>query len=253
MLLSAVFTVAGSSFAFGQQVDFARDVEPILRTNCRGCHGERQQMSGLRLDHPEAALKGAYSGPVIKPGNSAGSRLIQVVSGEGKVKMPPAGPGLKAEQVATLRRWIDQGAVWPATQPLASAAPAKVSHWSYQAIRRPAAPAVKNSQTVRNPIDSFVVARLEQEQIAPSPEADRTMLLRRVSLDLIGLPPTPAEVDEFVSDKRPDAYERVVDRLLRSPHYGEKWARHWLDLARYADSDGYEKDLPRPTAWRWRQ
>ena len=250
---SASLLVLYSSLTFGQQVEFARDVDPILRTNCRGCHGERQQMSGLRLDHPEAALAGAYSGPVIKPGNSAGSRLIQVVSGEGKVKMPPAGPGLKPEQIATLRRWIDQGAIWPATLPLKSAVPARGGHWSYQPILRPELPPVKGAQFVRNAIDAFVAARLEHEQIAPSEEADRRTLVRRVGLDLIGLPPTPAEVEAFVTDSRPDAYERVVDRLLRSPHYGEKWARHWLDLARYADSDGYEKDLPRPYAWRWRK
>jgi len=210
-------------------------------------------MSGLRLDHPEAALAGAYSGPVIKLGNSAGSRLIQVVSGEGKIKMPPAGPGLKPEEIATLRRWIDQGAVWPASLPLKKAGSARSSHWSYQPIHRPELPPVKETQFVRNAIDAFVVTRLEQEQISPSEEADRRTLIRRVSLDLIGLPPTPTEVEEFVTDKRPGAYERVVDRLLHSPHYGEKWARHWLDLARYADSDGYEKDLPRPYAWRWRK
>ncbi len=250
---SASLLILYSSLTHGQQVEFDRDVDPILRANCRGCHGERQQMSGLRLDQPQAALAGAYSGPVIKPGNSAASRLIQVVSGEGKVKMPPAGPGLTPEQIATLRRWIDQGAVWPAAEPVKSGDSARNTHWAYQPIHRPAVPSVKAPKFVRNPIDAFVIARLEHERIAPSEEADRRTLIRRVSLDLTGLPPTPAEVEDFVTDNRPAAYERLVDRLLQSPHYGEKWARHWLDLARYADSDGYEKDLPRPSAWRWRR
>ena len=252
-LPTAILLFLGSVVAIAQQVDFARDVEPILRANCQGCHGQSQQMSGLRLDQPEAAMTGSYSGPVIKPGDSAGSLLITMVSGRGKVKMPPAGPGLKSEQVATLRRWIDEGAVWPATASPQRTIQARSTHWSYQPVQRSQVPAVKAAQSVRNPIDAFIVARLEREGIAPSPEADRRTLIRRVSLDLIGLPPSLGEVEDFVADQRPDAYERLVDRLLQSPHYGEKWARHWLDLARYADSDGYEKDLPRPSAWRWRQ
>ncbi len=235
----------------GQAIDFTRDIEPVLRT-CHGCHGERQQMAGLRLDHPQPAMSGSYSGPVIKPGDSANSKLIQMVSGAAKIRMPPAGPGLKPEQVALLRKWIDQGAPWPATNPL-KAVTARSSHWAYQPIQRPEVPQPTRDQSGHNTIDAFILAKLSQEKIAPSPEADRRTLIRRVSLDLIGLPPTPGEVEEFVNDKRPDAYERIVDRLLASPHYGEKWARHWLDLARYADSDGYEKDLPRPYAWRWKR
>jgi mono/diheme cytochrome c family protein len=252
-LPTAILLFPGSVVAIAQQVDFARDVEPILRANCQGCHGQSQQMSGLRLDQPAAAMTGSYSGPVIKPRDSAGSLLITMVSGRGKVKMPPAGPGLKSEQVATLRRWIDEGAVWPATASPQRTIQARSTHWSYQPVQRSQVPAVKAAQSVRNPIDAFIVARLEREGIAPSPETDRRTLIRRVSLDLIGLPPSLGEVEDFVADQRPDAYERLVDRLLQSPHYGEKWARHWLDLARYADSDGYEKDLPRPSAWRWRK
>src|SRR5262249_13157171 len=125
-------------------------------------------------------------------------------------------------------------------------------HWSFRPIKRPAPPAVKDAAWVRNDIDRFILARLEREGVAPSPEADRVTLLRRLSFDLIGLPPSPQEVDAFLADTAPGAYERVVDRLLASPHYGERWGRHWLDLARYADSDGYEKDTGRPFAWRWR-
>jgi hypothetical protein len=176
-----------------------------------------------------------------------------MISGGGKVRMPPAGPGLKQEQVATLRRWIDEGAVWPATASSKSTIQPRSTHWSYQPIQRPQIPTVKAAQSARNPIDAFILARLERDGIAPSAETDRRTLIRRVSLDLIGLPPSLDEVEDFVADRRPEAYERVVDRLLQSPHYGEKWARHWLDLARYADSDGYEKDLPRLSAWRWRR
>jgi hypothetical protein len=166
------------------------------------------------------------------------------------LKMPEGSRPLSAEEIAKLRAWIDQGAHWP--KPAQGPTPLRSDHWAYQPIRRPAIPSVKNTAWVRNPIDAFVLARLEQEGIAPSPEADRWTLLRRVSLDLTGLPPTLEEIEAFLRDTGPDAYERAVDRLLDSPHYGERWARHWLDLARYADSDGYEKDLGRPWAWRWR-
>lgn len=230
-------------------IDFARDIQPILQTRCLECHGAAKHKAGLRLDDGKAALRGGDSGAVIVPGKSAASRLIHVVAGaDAETKMPPKGPPLTAAEVGKLRAWIDQGANWPKDTLLS--APSK--HWSFQPIQRPTPPKVTNSRWVRNPIDSFVLARLEAEKIAPAPEADRATLIRRLSLDLTGLPPTLGEVDDFLNDARPAAYERVVDRLLDSPHYGEQWARHWLDLARYADSDGYEKDLLRPHAWRWR-
>jgi hypothetical protein len=169
--------------------------------------------------------------------------------------MPPAGPRLTAEQIGLIRAWIDQGAHWPGvdnTRSTRAAPPKSGSHWAFQPIRKPAVPQVSEASWVRTPIDAFVLARLEREKIKPSPEASRPILLRRASLDLAGLPPTPAEIDAFVADGRPDAYERQVDRLLASPHFGEKWARDWLDKARYADSDGYEKDWFRPWAWRYR-
>jgi hypothetical protein len=215
-------------------------------------------MSGLRLDGREAALRGGYSGPVILPGNSAGSKLIRLVAGlDEKVVMPPAGPRLTPAEVGLLRAWIDQGADWPTSReekPVATAdARQKPGHWAFQPVRRVEPPRVANEALARNAIDRFVLARLSQEGIAPSPEADRVTLARRVSLDLIGLPPTPAELESFVADKNPDSYERLVDRLLASPHYGERWAMHWLDLARYGDSDGYEKDWERPQAWLYRE
>ena len=234
--------------AASRKIDFARDIQPLFAQRCQLCHGVRQQMSGLRLDRKASAMR------VIQPGKSADSRLIRMVGGLEKKVMPPMGARLTAAEIGMLRAWIDQGANWPDTAPAptASASPAP-THWAFQKIRRPDLPAVRDHAWPRNAIDDFVLARLESEGIAPSPEASKAALIRRLSLDLIGLPPTPEEVAAFLADNRPDAYERVVDRLLDSPHYGEKWARYWLDLARYADSDGYEKDRSRPWAWRYRQ
>jgi hypothetical protein len=226
------------------RVDFARDIEPLLVKRCYMCHGPQQQMSGLRLDQKDAALKGGASGADIKPGKSAESRLIALVAGLEKRVMPPVGVRLTADEVGLLRAWIDQGAEWKQ---------GATTHWSFQKIARPAVPATHNASWPRNPIDNFVLARLEKEGFGPSLEAPKLTLLRRVSLDLTGLGPTPEEQREFLADTRSDAYERAVDRLMASPHFGEKWARYWLDLARYADSDGYEKDRSRPWAWRYRQ
>ncbi|MBZ5620181.1 MAG: PSD1 and planctomycete cytochrome C domain-containing protein [Acidobacteriia bacterium] len=240
------------------KVDYTRDIEPLLAKRCQLCHGPQQQMSGLRLDQKEAALKGGASGADILPGNSAGSRLIRLVSGVEAKVMPPMGARLTATEIGLLRAWIDQGALWPVQQTGVSKGSAQGStqgstHWAFQKITRPTPPVVRDRAWPRNAIDNFILAKLESQTIKPSPEASKTTLLRRVSLDITGLPPTPQEVDAFLNDNRPDAYERLVDRLLASPHYGEKWARYWLDLARYADSDGYEKDRSRPWAWRYRQ
>jgi hypothetical protein len=239
--------------AADKKIDFTRDIEPLLTQKCVMCHGGQQQMSGLRLDSREAALKGGNGGTVLKPGDSAASRLFRLVAGqEGKKVMPPAGPRLTAAEVASLKSWIDQGLDWPANTRLISKGP-RTNHWAFQKLRRADPPTVSRANWPRNPIDNFILARLDKEGFAVSPEAGRATQIRRLSLDLTGLPPTPAETREYLADTRPDAYERLVDRLLASPHFGEKWARYWLDLARYADSDGYEKDLQRPWAWRWRQ
>ncbi|HEX3880530.1 MAG TPA: PSD1 and planctomycete cytochrome C domain-containing protein [Bryobacteraceae bacterium] len=230
------------------KVAYTRDIQPLLAKRCYMCHGAQAQMSGLRLDRKDAAMR------VIQPGNSAASRLIHMVAGmDGKV-MPPTGPRLTATEIGLLRAWIDQGVDWP-EQPAVttSATGAQPTHWSFRKLTRPDVPAVSDRAWTRNQIDNFVLARLEKEGATPSPQASKNTLIRRLSLDLTGLPPTPQEVEAFVNDNRPDAYERLVDRLLDSPHYGEKWARYWLDLARYADSDGYEKDRVRPWAWRYRQ
>ncbi len=235
-----------------RQVDFARDVAPILERDCQRCHGAKKHKAGLSLHDPKKAMAGGDSGPAIVPGESAESLLIEAVARiDESTAMPPDGEGdpLTAEQVGILRAWIDQGAEWPA--PVASAESDDHGHWSFVPPKPQTVPAVAHADAVRNPIDAFVLARLEKEGLEPAPEADRRTLIRRLSLDLIGLPPTPAEVHAFLADDRPDAYERLVDRLLDSPHHGERWGRHWLDRARYADTNGYEKDRQR-SIWPYR-
>jgi hypothetical protein len=234
-------------------IAFEKHIQPLLRAKCFSCHAGEEEAGGLRLDAKQRAMDGGDNGPVIVAGNSATSRLVQLIAEvEAGERMPPEGEGtpLSAEEIGLVRAWIDQGANWPASADVAESQ--KSDHWSFQPIANVAPPAVKQTAWVRNPIDAFILAKLEAEGVAPSPEADRATLLRRLSLDLVGLPPTVEEVTAFIRDERPDAYEQQVERLLASPHYGERWARRWLDLARYADSDGYEKDLPRPFAWRWR-
>jgi Protein of unknown function (DUF1549)/Protein of unknown function (DUF1553)/Planctomycete cytochrome C len=231
--------------------DFVKDIQPILEKNCYSCHGPSRQKADLRWDVKEIALKGTDHGPVIVPGKSAESRMIHLVAGlDSNMVMPQKGDRLSAQEVGLLRAWIDQGAKWPDGLDPKSYTEKK-SHWAFKAPVKAAIPSVKDKKWVRNPIDAFVLARLEKEKLHPSPEADRVTLIRRLSLDLTGLPPTIKEIDDFVADKSPDAYEKLVERLLASPHYGECWGRHWLDAARYADTNGYEKDLPR-SIWLYR-
>jgi hypothetical protein len=232
--------------------DFGRDVLPLLRERCFACHDARKHRAGLRLDVRSQALHGGDSGkPAIVPGDTDKSELIRrVVSTDPETMMPPKGDRLSAAQIQTLRDWIRAGATWP--DALAGDESGGRNHWAFRPPIRPALPSVKQTDWPRNPLDRFVLARLEKEGLKPSPEADRTTLIRRLSLDLIGLPPTPAEVDAFLADKSDRAYEKLVDRLLASPHYGERWGRHWLDAARYADSDGFEKDKSRQV-WFYRE
>jgi hypothetical protein len=236
------------------KVDYESDVKPIL-ARCEKCHGSAKQQGGLRLDRREAALAGGDRGVAIIPGKSGESAVVKAVAGlDPELEMPPAGqPKLTAAEIGVLRAWIDAGASFDGARPEVAGTATRSKHWSFQPVAAVKPPALsKHERDVRNPIDRFVLARLEKEGIAPSPPADRATLLRRLALDLVGLPPTPEEVDAFVADGSADAYEKAVDRLLASPHYGERWGRHWLDLARYADSDGYEKDTGRPFAWRYR-
>jgi hypothetical protein len=226
--------------------DFVQEIQPIFQARCTRCHGADLQRNSLRLDSRTGALRGGLSGAVIVPGKSDASLMIQRLLGRITPRMPFEGPPLPEAEIARIRAWIDAGATGPA-----EAVAAEKRHWAYVKPEQAQLPTVRNEAWVRNPIDRFVLARLEKEGFGSSPEADKATLIRRVSLDLVGLPPSPAEVDAFLADASPDAYERVVDRLLASPHYGERWARPWLDLARYADTNGYEKDNRR-TAWKYR-
>jgi len=250
----ALFSAIGFTFpALGDEkpVDYLKQIKPLLRKHCVECHGAKKQQSGLRLDTAAAAIKGGDRGPAIVPGKSKESLLIEAITGssENVEQMPLEKPALSKKEIALFKRWIDSGAEFPKNEkPETTAA---VKHWSFQPIRRPKLPAVKNAGWVRNPIDLFVLARLEKLGITPSPPANRRTLIRRVSFDLRGVPPTRAEIDRFLTDRNPDAYERMVDRMLASPQYGERWGRHWLDVARYADSNGFTIDGPR-SIWKYR-
>jgi mono/diheme cytochrome c family protein len=229
---------------------FATTVRPILAARCYSCHGPTVQQNGLRLDSLAAVLQGSESGKIIVAGKPDSSRIMRRLQAQERPMMPYGGPALSPNEIAAIRQWIEAGAPGPdSTAPLAAAKVQK--HWAYIKPVRPAVPRVNDAAWCKNPIDNFILAKLEAEGLKPSPEAPKPTLLRRVYLDLIGLPPTPAELDAFLADQTPDAYEKVVDRLLASPRYGERWARPWLDLARYADSNGYEKDNPR-VAWEYR-
>ena len=235
----------------GRTIDYAAEIRPVFAASCVKCHGPEKQQGDLRLDLKVRALEGGLSGEAIVPGNVAESAILAHLEGrDDKRVMPPKGPRLSDDQIGLIRRWIEQGAAWP-DDPADQGSDPAATHWAYQTPTRPEPPAVADPSWVRNPIDPFVAWRLEAEGLAPSPEADRARLLRRVSLDLTGIPPSVEEVDAFIADASPDAYEKVVDRLLTSPHFGERWARPWLDLARYADTHGYEKD-PIRTMWPYR-
>ncbi len=235
--------------ATGGVVDFARDILPLLQSRCIECHGPAKQKSGLRLDDRMRMLQGGDDlGPSIRPGDSAGSPLIRVVSGlVPDKKMPEKGPALSVAEIGLLRAWIDQGAKGSES---AKETAAPVPHWSFQPVRRPMIP-VGYSKTI-NPIDAFVRAELKRKGIKPSSEADRTTLIRRLYSVMLGVPPTLEEVEAFRVDRRPLAFERLVDRVLEDPAYGERWGRHWLDVIRFAESNGFETNRERTTAWRFR-
>jgi mono/diheme cytochrome c family protein len=234
----ALALLAPTAAPAAEKVDFARDIRPILSNHCFKCHGPAVQKSKLRLDDRAAAIKKG----AITPGKVADSALIQRVcepsDEDGRMPPPEAGERLSPEQIAKLKAWIEQGAEYP-------------PHWAFVRPANVTPPSVRHKEWARNPIDAFVLARLEAAKLAPSPEADKATLIRRVTLDLTGLLPTPKEVEDFLKDDSPGAYEKVVDRLLASQHYGERQARHWLDLARYADSNGYTIDGPR-NIWPYR-
>ncbi|MBX9580688.1 MAG: DUF1549 domain-containing protein, partial [Gemmataceae bacterium] len=239
---------------------FEKKVRPVLVRHCQGCHGADKQKGGLRLLSRADAVKGGDTGPALAPGDPDKSRLVQMVRYDGDIKMPPKGK-LPAEDVAALTAWVKGGAPWPdTTTPVGPGGSAAVdvlarakTHWSFQPVKRAAAPEIRNPKSeIRNEIDRFLLAKLEPAGLAFAPPADKRTLLRRVTFDLTGLPPTPEEIDAFLADDAADAYEKAVERLLASPHYGERWGRHWLDLVRYAETHGHEFDFDIPGAWRYR-
>ncbi len=222
-------------------MEFSRDIRPILNQNCVACHGGVRQKNGVSFIFREEALGTGKSGrPTIVPGDPDHSEFMaRLTSTDPEARMPYHGPPLPAQQIALLRRWIKEGAKWE-------------DYWAFVPPAPRPLPQVKQAAWVRQPMDQFILARLEKEGLEPSPEADKAALLRRVSLDLTGLPPTPEEEAAFLADSSSGAYEKQVDRLLASPRYGERWASMWLDLARYADTKGYEADYDRPGVWPYR-
>ncbi len=234
-----------------EETFFQRQVAPVLERHCLRCHGPKTQRGGLSLASGVDLSAGGDSGPVVVPSRPDDSLLVQMISGD-KPKMPKKSPPLKPAEVAVLRRWIEQGASWPQGLRLKEREAEEQTRWSLRPLARPRVPTVTVPGRVRTPIDAFIFHRLQQQGLKPGPEADRPTLIRRLYFDLLGLPPPPEEIDAFVRDRSPDAYERLVDRLLDSPHYGERWARHWLDVVHYGDTHGFDKDKVRPNAWPYR-
>ncbi|MBO0698658.1 MAG: PSD1 domain-containing protein, partial [Zavarzinella sp.] len=238
---------------------YEKDVLPLLKTHCYKCHGEGKLKANFSLANRAAILKGGDLGPAVDLAKPGESNLLSAINYKDGLEMPPAGK-LKPEQIETLTKWVRAGL------PMKDASSAAVKHetkpgvvtpearqyWAYKPIRRPGVPSVKAADRVANPIDAFILAKLDARDLAPAPPTERVALVRRVYYDLIGLAPTPEEVDVFVNDRSPDAYEQLIDRLLNSPHYGEKWGRHWLDIVRYAETNGYERDGYKPFVWRYR-
>ena len=240
ILVVAVFGSANWAVA-ADKIRFATDIQPLFAQRCLECHGPDKQKGGLRLDRLDSLLKEQKSGAsAVVPGHLDKSEIIRrITSDDPDEVMPSKGDPLSADEIGKLKDWVASGAEFE-------------RHWAYLPLATGMLPEVKDEQWVRNPIDRFVLARLEKEEIKPSPRADLHILIKRLYYDLIGLPPSPAEVDAFVNDESSDAYAALVKRLLASEHFGERWGRHWLDKGRYADSDGYEKDNPRPNAWYYR-
>ncbi|MBC8167948.1 MAG: DUF1549 domain-containing protein, partial [Bryobacteraceae bacterium] len=262
-LISVTLLIAASAAQAGtpeQTEFFEKKVRPLLVAQCQGCHNAKVKTSGLDLSTSVGFAQGGASGTLISKEDPKNSLLLQVVSYDAHLKMPPMGK-LKEEDQAVLKQWVQSGATWPGEQageaPKAAAAGRQVTDlernfWAFRPVQKMQPPAVKNTAWAASPIDRFVLAKLEEKGLRPAPPADRLALLRRVTFDLTGLPPSAQEIANFTSDSSPEAYAKVVDRLLASPRYGEKWGRNWLDIARYADSTGNDEDHRYPHAWRYR-
>jgi len=266
-LIGLVFLILGLTHpAAGQSVGpevehFEKRVRPLLVEHCLRCHGPEKQKGGLRLDSAAALKQGGETGPSVVPGKPESSLLVEAVGYAGDLKMPPKGKLPDADQAA-IRQWVSTGAPWPGDSPATSStastppgpsiSPEQKAFWAFQPVVEPALPSVQNEAWVRSPIDRFILAGLEAKSLRPAPPADRRTLIRRATFDLTGLPPSPEDVAKFLADKSPEAFDRVVDRLLGSSAYGERWARFWLDLARYADSNGMDENVAYAQAWRYR-
>ena len=241
---------------------FREQVAPILTKRCLECHNEDFSKGEFSLDSAEALKRGGESGEAVEPGDPDASYLMALItteqegsSGRPQAEMPKGKPPLSKAEQAVIQRWISEGAVWPNDVRLKPVALSDTNWWSFQPLKRPMVPQVEKrpgSNGVQNPIDAFISRRLQEQKLQLSPVADRETLIRRVYFDLIGLPPTPEQIEKFINDPSPDAYSQLIDRLLASPRYGERWARHWLDIVHYADTHGYDKDKPRPHAWPYR-
>lgn len=241
VLLAAISSTSQLHAQAVESIDYGRQVQPILAKRCFACHGPDKAEGGLRLNRRESAFAKQESGQtaIVAKDATHSELLRRVTSQDDGERMPPEGTPLTSAQVDILRRWIEQGAEWK-------------EHWAFETPRRQDPPRVKNTEWVKNPIDSFVLDKLQQNGLIPADPAEKTVLLRRVTFDLTGLPPTPSQVDAFLADNSPDAYEKVVDGLLQSERFGEQWARHWLDVVRYADTNSFERDGVKPNAWRYR-
>jgi len=263
-IMLAVFSLVGAVSAIAEdagtqqlvaattkKVDFESDVKPILESRCVDCHGPEDPEAKFRILSRKSLLRGGESGePAIVPASSADSFLIKVVAGlDPHLKMPPEGPRLTSQQIAVLRAWIDQGLAMPDAD--ASSDIDRTDHWSFQPIGNPEPPQLED-KFAASPIDAFILKKLQEQQLAPSSRADRRTLIRRLFLVMLGLPPTPEQVTEFVNDDSPNAWKNLVDQVLESPRYGERWARHWLDLIRFGETHGFETNRERPNAWPYR-
>lgn len=251
--LVAFVLLCGSEAVRAADVDFRRDVASVFERRCVSCHNDVEKKGELSLQSRAKALAGGENGESIVPGKPEMSLLLDYIRGD-KPEMPKKGPPLQPAEIAAIRAWIAAGADWPEGHTLQDRALADTNWWSLQPLTRPPLPqlAAAEQKLVRTPVDAFILAKLGEKGLAISPEADRHTLIRRLYFDLLGLPPTPEEIAAFVADSDPHAYEKLVDQLLESPHYGERWARHWLDVVHYADTHGYDKDKLRPNAWPYR-
>jgi cytochrome c553 len=261
---SSVFNPASAAQSNDSSEFFEKRIRPVLVANCAKCHNPKAQVAQLDLTTAEGFARGGESGPLLNREKPEESRLLKAISYDDSLKMPPTGK-MKADEISALTEWVKMGAPWPSAkaEPIAEAKPAapkstrefteeEKKYWAYQPLAKPTVPKVKNQAWVKSPVDAFILAKLEEKNLTPAPPADKLTLLRRASFDLTGLPPTEAEIKNFLADASPKAFEKVVERLLASPRYGEKWGRNWLDVARYADSTGNDEDHRYPHAWKYR-